>query len=81
MFKKGPSVYIARWLNPLLSLGSKRPLQAEDFYGLRSQDSTAVLGDQLQRYFLYTVIVNIIIITLFLNNAQLVLVLTRDIIP
>jgi len=42
--------YFIRWLNPLLSLGSKRPLEAEDFYGLRSHDSTAVVGDQLQRY-------------------------------
>lgn len=37
------------WLNPLFSLGSKRPLEAEDFYDLRSQDKTAVLGDQLER--------------------------------
>ena len=42
--------HVIRWLNPLLSLGSKRPLEAEDFYGLRSHDSTAVVGDQLQRY-------------------------------
>ena len=42
--------FVIRWLNPLLSLGSKRPLEAQDFYGLRSHDSTAVVGDQLQRY-------------------------------
>lgn len=37
------------WLNPLLSQGSKKPLEAEDLYGLRTQDSTGELGDKLQR--------------------------------
>ena len=38
-----------RWLNPLLSLGSKRTLVAEDFYGLTSDNTTEVVGDHLQR--------------------------------
>ncbi|PFX19388.1 Multidrug resistance-associated protein 4 [Stylophora pistillata] len=37
------------WLNPLLSQGSKKPLEAEELYGLRMQDSTSALGDKLQR--------------------------------
>lgn len=42
-------ISVNRWLNPLLSQGSKKPLEAEDLYGLRTQDSTGELGDKLQK--------------------------------
>lgn len=39
-----------RWLNSLLSLGAKRPLQAEDLYGLLEREQTDTLTETLERY-------------------------------
>ena len=40
-----------RWLNGLLSLGAKQPLQAEDLYGLLKQEQTDTLTETLERYY------------------------------
>ncbi|XP_020609632.1 multidrug resistance-associated protein 4-like isoform X3 [Orbicella faveolata] len=37
------------WLNRLLSTGAKRPLQAEDLYGLLERDQTDTVTEQLER--------------------------------
>lgn len=44
-------ICLIRWLNNLLSLGAKRPLQAEDLYGLLDREKTDALTDSLERYF------------------------------
>lgn len=41
--------FLIRWLNGLLSTGAKRPLQAEDLYGLLERDQTDAVTEQLER--------------------------------
>ena len=41
---------VIRWLNRLLSTGAKRPLQAEDLYGLLERDQTDTVTEQLERF-------------------------------
>ena len=48
-------ICLIRWLNDLLSLGAKRPLQAEDLYGLLDREKTDALTDCLERYFRVTI--------------------------
>lgn len=50
------SFFFFRWLNPLLSQGSKRPLVAEDFYGVTVDNGTGVLGDDLQRFAIHVIL-------------------------
>ncbi|XP_054831012.1 ATP-binding cassette sub-family C member 4 [Eublepharis macularius] len=38
------------WLNPLFVLGHKRKLDEDDMYKVLSEDSSKVLGEELQRY-------------------------------
>ena len=41
---------VIRWLNRLLCTGAKRPLQAEDLYGLLERDKTDTVTEQLERF-------------------------------
>ncbi|KAM9334356.1 ATP-binding cassette sub-family C member 4-like [Symphorus nematophorus] len=38
------------WLNPLFSIGSKRPLEEDDMYKVLPEDGSERLGQDLQRY-------------------------------
>lgn len=42
-------LFLLRWLNTLLSTGAKRPLQAEDLYGLLEGEQTDTVTEILER--------------------------------
>lgn len=46
----GIFLFLIRWLNSLLQKGAKRPLQAEDLYGILEEEQTDTVTEALERY-------------------------------
>ncbi len=42
-------IFSPSWLNPLLSIGNKRPLQTEDLYDNLNEEKTKCLTEELER--------------------------------